>query len=181
MLFCHCTHSSLYTYFNILNCSFGWPWRLLNTRAMHLSKVLNQQGVLLSYIKWEKGAFLIRTDFTLYMKGDDLQRDSFNGALGNPYSWKTPEPGKQALVLLLQGSFRKQQGLECHGELEVRCEGWLSFILRLVPPAEALAAEQREGEPSLQRKPSIIAHCLQISRKLDDGVRGLCLNSAEMP
>lgn len=94
-------HSFLYTYSNILNCSFGWPWRLLNTRAMHLSKVLNQQGVLLSYIKWEKGVFLIRTDFALYMKGDDLQRDSFNGALGNPYSLKTPEPGKQALVLLL--------------------------------------------------------------------------------
>lgn len=73
----------------------------MNTRAMHLSKVLNQQGVLLSYIKWEKGVFLIRTDFALYMKGDDLQRDSFNGALGNPYSLKTPEPGKQALVLLL--------------------------------------------------------------------------------
>lgn len=126
-------HSFLYTYSNILNCSFVWAWRLLNTRAMHLSKVLDHQGVPLSYIKWEKDAFLIRTDFALYMKGDDLQRDSFNGALGNPYSLKTPEPGKQAAVLLLSGSFRKQQGLECHGELEVRCDGWLSFILRLVP------------------------------------------------
>ena len=68
---------------------------------MHLSKVPDHQGVPLSCIKWENDAFLTRTDFALYMKGDDLQRDSFTGALGNPYSLKTPELGKRAVVLLL--------------------------------------------------------------------------------
>lgn len=84
-----------------MNSSFVWPWRLLNTRAKHLSKVLDHQGVLLSCIKWEKDIFLIRTNFALYMKGGDLQGDSFNSALGNPYSLKTLEPGNQAVVLLL--------------------------------------------------------------------------------
>ena len=94
-------HSFLYTYSNILTCSFVWAWRLLNTRGMHLNKVPDHQGVPLSCIKWENDAFLSRTDFALYMKGDDLQRDSFTGALGNPYSLKTPELGKRAVVLLL--------------------------------------------------------------------------------